>query len=199
MFFPYRFLNLLHRIFFVFFVAPFFKSCGANSIVLRPRAIQGINRIFIGRDVYVSDGCLLAAVPHTGSEECALRIGDGCSIGRNNHLYAISSVVFEPEVLTANNVYVSDNSHSYNDTSRAILKQPVLQLQQVRIGRGSWLGQNVCVIGASIGRGCVIGANSVVLSDIPDYCVAVGSPARVIRQLDPGLGRWVKSSDEREP
>lgn len=43
-----------------------------------------------------------------------------------------------------------------------------------------------------IGKHCIIGANSVVNSDIPDYCVAVGSPARVIKKYDFSLGRWVK-------
>jgi acetyltransferase-like isoleucine patch superfamily enzyme len=63
----------------------------------------------------------------------------------------------------------------------------------VRIGSGAWLGENVCVIGANVGRNSVVGANSVVMSDIPDFCVAVGAPARVIRRFDASLGKWVKT------
>ena len=51
----------------------------------------------------------------------------------------------------------------------------------------------MCIIGASVGRHCVIGANAVVTKDIPDYSVAVGSPARVIKSYDFTTGKWVKS------
>lgn len=51
------------------------------------------------------------------------------------------------------------------------------------IGEGSWIGENVCVCGANIGKHCVIGANSVVTKDIPDYSVAVGCPARIIKKI----------------
>ena len=47
---------------------------------------------------------------------------------------------------------------------------------------GAWLGENVCVIGAKIGKQSIIAANSVV-TDIPDYCIAAGSPARLLSSL----------------
>lgn len=190
MFLPYRFLNQVRRLVFRLTVAPFFGSFGRRSTVLRPSGIEGIANIHVGDRVYVSDGSLLAAVPHTGAGRCELRIGDGCRLGRNNHLYATESVVFEDDVLTANNVYVSDNAHSFEDVDLPVRLQPIRQLAPVRIGRGSWLGQNVCVIGASIGKGCVVGSNSVVLDDVPDYTVVVGAPARPIRRHDPAQRRW---------
>ena len=64
-------------------------------------------------------------------------------------------------------------------------------LRSVSIGDGSWIGENVCILGANIGKHSVIGANSVVLQDIPDYCVAVGSPARVVRKYDFETKKWV--------
>lgn len=60
----------------------------------------------------------------------------------------------------------------------------------MRIGEGSWLGENVCVIGASVGKHCTIGANAVVTKDIPDYSVAVGIPAKVIKQYNFKTQRW---------
>lgn len=190
MFLPYRLLNLAYRLYFKLLISHAFAAFGARSAMLRPHGIEGIRNIHIGRDVYVANGALLAAVPLTGSASCELRLGDGCKIGANNHLYGTRSVVFEDNVLTAGNVYVSDNAHGFRDTTQPILAQSIEQLAPVRIGSGSWLGQNVCVIGASIGKGCVIGANSVVLQDIPDYCVAAGAPARVVRSYDPQSGQW---------
>jgi len=192
MFAPYRLESFLRRLVFRITIAPFFAGFGCGSSILRPRGIEGIGRIVIGNRVYVADAALLAAVPHTGHEDCLLRIGDGCKLGSNNHIYATRSIIFEADVLTANNVYVSDNSHGFQDTRRAIMHQAVEQLRPVRIGQGSWLGQNACVIGASIGKGCVVGANAVVLNDVPDYSVVVGAPARIVRRFDPDSGCWVR-------
>lgn len=94
-------------------------------------------------------------------------------------------------VLTADKVYITDNLHGYRDVNLAILHQPVIQRNFVEIGEGSWLGENVCIIGACVGKHCVIGANSVVTKDIPDYSVAVGSPARVIKQYCFEKQQWI--------
>ena len=56
--------------------------------------------------------------------------------------------------------------------------------QKVSIGVGSYIGINaVIVVNMKIGKHCVIGDNSVVTKDVPDYCVAVGSPAKVIKNI----------------
>ena len=61
----------------------------------------------------------------------------------------------------------------------------------MRIGDGSWIGTGSVVLpGATIGKHCTIGANSVVTGDIPDYSVAVGAPARVIKRYVDGEG-WI--------
>jgi len=99
----------------------------------------------------------------------------------------------EENVLTADRVYISDCSHGYSDVAVPVCKQAVVQKKSVRIGEGSWLGINVCVLGANVGKHCVIGANSVVTKDIPDYCVAAGSPARVIKRFDMVSGLWRKT------
>lgn len=61
------------------------------------------------------------------------------------------------------------------------------------IGDGTWIGTNVVIVGnIHIGKNCVIGANSVVTKDIPDYSVAVGIPAKVIRKYDFEKKEWIK-------
>lgn len=187
----FRARNLLARINFRLFIAPFMRSCGRRSVLIRPAGIEGIKNISLGREVFVGESAILAATGRTGAACPELIVGNSCSLGRNNHIYATRSIVIEDGVLTAGNVYISDNAHAYEDPDTPIKCQPIKQLRNVRIGAGSWLGQNVCVVGASIGRGCVVGANSVVLTDLPDYCVAVGSPARVVRLYDPSLKEWV--------
>ena len=63
-------------------------------------------------------------------------------------------------------------------------------MSEVTIGEDSWIGENVCICGASIGKHCVIGANSVVTKDIPDYCVAAGIPAKVIKKYNFEKNSW---------
>jgi acetyltransferase-like isoleucine patch superfamily enzyme len=78
-------------------------------------------------------------------------------------------------------VYVSDFDHRTDDITRPIKDQGIVK-SRVRVGDDVWLGAKVTVTrGVRIGRGAVVGANAVVTRDVPDYGVAVGVPARVIR------------------
>lgn len=175
------------------FLYPFqFKHFGKKSRIDKPLRIEGKRFIEIEDHVYVQPYTWLACQPLTCCNNPTLKLGEGTVIGNFNHIYATQSIVIENYVLTADKVYISDNLHGYDNPEIPILQQPIRQIGEVRIGEGSWLGENVCVIGASIGKHCTIGANSVVTHDIPDYCVAVGAPARVIKQYNFETKQWEK-------
>lgn len=161
-----------------------FSDFGFHSYADTFLRIQGGKNISIGDNVRINKQCWFAALPLTGSEKARLTIDDGSVIGDFNHIWATKSIKIEKYVLTANHVYISDNLHGYEIIEEPIVKQPVIQLDEVIIGEGSWIGENVCIIGASIGKHCTIGANAVVTKDIPDYCVAVGVPAKVIKRYN---------------
>lgn len=167
-----------------------FGSFGRGTTVVSPIAIEGAQNIYLAEDVFIAAQTCLAAMPHTGAKSCSLMIGKGCQIGRFNHIYATDQITLEEHVLTANGVYISDNQHDYRNHEMPIMLQPILQRKAITIGSGTWLGHNVCVMGASIGRNCAVGANSVVINDIPDYCVVVGAPARIIKRYDGELKIW---------
>jgi len=112
-------------------------------------------------------------------------IGDFC------HIAAVRKVVIADNVLMANRIYISDNVHTFADINQSVIDQPVAFKNEVTIGEGAWLGENVCVIGASVGKNSVVGANSVVTKDIPDFCVAIGTPARVVKKFDFATQKWV--------
>lgn len=175
-----------------------FGGWGRDTLVIAPIAIEGAERIHLGDGVYVAAQTCLAAMPYTGAASCRLEIGDGSRIGRFNHIYATRRVTIGHRVLTANGVYISDNLHGYRDISRAVLDQPIVQTRDVKVGDDSWLGHNACVVGVSIGRHCVIGANAVVTRDIPDYCVAVGAPAAIVRRYDPARADWFATDQTGE-
>lgn len=157
-----------------------FAGFGRKTVLQLPVRLVGESRISIGDGVFIGAGSWLQVLEGARTD-VALVIGDGTSIVGNCVLSAAESVRLGKKVLFARNVYVSDHMHAFDDRSRAVLDQGITRTGPVEIGDGAWLGQNVVVgPGVHIGRGAVIGANSVVLSDVPDYAVAVGAPARIV-------------------
>lgn len=115
----------------------------------------------------------------------AVRIGQGSEIGERCRISIANSLNMGEKVLLSPNVYITDCDHEYRNLEAPVIDQGIVQKgQTVSIGDGSYIGINAVIVGnVKIGKHCVIGANSVVTKDVPDYCVAVGSPARVIKKL----------------
>jgi acetyltransferase-like isoleucine patch superfamily enzyme len=150
---------------------------------MTPLRISGEHRIEIGNRVFIGRNSWLQALPG-GSNKTAISIGSGVSIAGLCVISATHQVVLEDDVLLARNVYISDHIHKYTDTKKPIREQGIGKISPVLIRRGAWIGQNVVICpGVTIGIGSVIGANSVVNSSIPDYCMAVGSPARIVKSF----------------
>lgn len=175
-----------------------FASFGTKSYISNPLRIDGAINITIGKNVYVNYKTWLAALPFTREKKCSLVIEDHCIIGAFNHIFCTGSIIIEKGVLTAQRVYISDNLHDYKDIHVYIRDQPILQNRTVVVGEGSWLGENVCILGCKIGKHCTIGSNSVVTKDIPDYCVAVGIPAKIIKRYDFSTQSWRKTNPQGE-
>lgn len=114
-----------------------------------------------------------------------VRIGKGSEIGERCRISIANSLDIGENVLLSPNVYITDCDHEYRNVNIPVIDQGIVQRgQKVSIGGGSYIGINAVIVGnVKIGKHCVIGANSVVTKDVPDYCVAVGSPARVIKKM----------------
>ena len=166
-----------------------YRKLELKAFVEKPLGVEGRQYISICKSVIIRRQAWLLAIK-IGDTDPELTFGEGCSIGYFNHIAAVRSVVLGKNVLTANGVYISDNLHTFEDIHVPIMHQPVRFKAVVAIGDGAWIGENACIIGAKIGRNCVIGANSVVLQDVPDYCVAAGAPARVIKRYNEKSGKW---------
>ena len=170
----------------------FYKKLGVFSYVNNPLKIKGRKNIVIGPRVYVGYKSWIECNPLSKNSQAILEIGHGSSIGNFNHIYCISKIKIGKKVLTTDKVYISDCSHNFSSIYKPIIHQGVKQLNSVEIGDGSWIGESVSIIGSSIGKNSVIGANSVVVNDIPDYCVAVGSPAKIVKKFNLKSNKWVK-------
>ncbi|WP_445946113.1 acyltransferase [Shewanella sp.] len=134
----------------------------------------------------------MLCLPTTETPNPCLSVGQGTVIGRFAHIVSIDNVAIGKRVLIADGVYISDNLHSFEDVDKSVIDQPVVSAGNVNIGDNVWIGEGVSIVGASIGKNSVVGANSVVTHDIPEYSVAVGSPARVIKQYNFETKRWEK-------
>jgi acetyltransferase-like isoleucine patch superfamily enzyme len=165
---------------------------GRNSIIVPPMRFHNLRKIQIGNNVLVQSYCWLQVVDEGNRGNYPhIVIGDNAKIGMNATITAAENIVIEEYVLLGRNVYIGDHGHEYADITRPIVEQNIRKITPVRIGAESWIGQNAVILpGARIGRHCVIGANAVVNSVVPDYSVAAGAPAKIIRQYDPARSRW---------
>ena len=169
-----------------------FRKLGEKSTLCMPISINGAKFMTIESGVYIkSNSWLLAIDNQENSNIDKLTIGAKTYIGRNAHIVALKGVHISKNVLISDNVYLADNYHHFENGNTPYKNQGVGFKKEVLVGEGSWLGENVCVISAQIGKQCIIGANSVVTKDIPDYSMAVGSPAKVIKKFDQTTNSWV--------
>jgi acetyltransferase-like isoleucine patch superfamily enzyme len=180
----YRSSHRLRQKCFSLLIAGAFAEFGRKSSIMYPVRLTGESRIAIGDKVTIGSGSWLQTLPDGDNRAVAISIGAGTSIAGTCVISAVRSVVLEENVLLARNVYISDHIHRYTDTDRPIVAQGLDKIRAVRIKGGAWLGQNVVVCpGVTIGLGAVVGANSVVNDDVPDFAVAVGSPAKVVKSV----------------
>lgn len=164
-----------------------FAHLGSSVFEWKALHLAGERFMTIGNGNIFEPGLQLT-VRQTGSTLPTLTIGNGCLFRHGCHITAANSITIGDNLLTGTNVIITDNSHGTTDT--AILQQPprqrsIVSKGPVVIGNNVWLGNNVCVLpGVTIGDGAVVGANSVVTHDLPAYSIAVGIPAKNVRQID---------------
>lgn len=148
----------------------------------------------IGQHVALSAGMTPGQICVTNP---VVRIGDRCLIGRGSGIVGHFSIDIGNDVWTGHHVYITDQNHAYEQLDIPISQQTQPE-RAVVVGDGSWLGYGTVILpGARIGKHVAIGANSVVTGEIPDYSVAVGAPAKVIRRYVPGDG-WSPAHEFRQ-
>lgn len=138
-------------------------------------ARRGYGRLILGRWIHLGVDTALRC--HEGT----LSLGDKGVLARDISINCYLDVEIGDSALIADNVYISDFDHKFADLETPIKDQGIAK-SRVRIERNVWLGAKVTVTrGVTIGEGAVVGANAVVTHDLPAYSVAVGLPARVIK------------------
>jgi acetyltransferase-like isoleucine patch superfamily enzyme len=152
--------------------------------------LSNVQNIFIGDDVMINHHAFLLTRRMESGKSPRLVIDSGAVLGHFSHITCVDSVHIGKKVLIADKVHISDNSHVFADPNIPIMDQSFFSKSGVSIGDGTWIGENASIQSCRIGKHCVVGSNSVVIRDIPDYTVVAGAPARVLRRLDPETGLW---------
>jgi lipopolysaccharide O-acetyltransferase len=162
-------------------------------LIRRPFYIRGAKRISFGRGFTSGPGLRVDAL----GEAANITFGEDVQVNNNVHIAAVENVTIGNRVLIASGVFIADHNHgSYSGPRQSDPTIPPAQrplsAASVVIGDDTWLGEHVCVLpGVRVGKGVVVGAGAVVTGDLPDYVIAVGSPARVIRRFDFASRCWV--------
>ncbi len=179
-------------LFFRIFTAFLFSKFGRSVRIIYPLRIIGAKYISLHSNTTIQYGAFIAAIK-SGDDMPNLEIKSGTLIGNHSHIVCTKEVLINQNVLIADKVYISDNLHGYKHLNTPIHSQEIVQIATVEIGENSWIGENVCIIGAKIGRHCIVGANSIVTKDISDYTVVVGSPAIPIKKYCSLTNEWRKT------
>lgn len=175
--------------------------CPRARLIRFPFDLRGKKYIDLGVGLTTGVGCRIEAFPQNRQKEKRIVFGHSVQINDYVHISAMDKVVIGNNVLMASHIYISDNSHGTykgiaDDTSPLI--PPIKRFYStaaVYIGDNVWIGEGVFVApGVTIGKGCVIGAHSFVNKNIPDYCIAAGSPARIIKRYNFNTQRWEKQA-----
>lgn len=171
------------------------SSIPSSKVKIDPTCdIRGIERMKFGKNVVIQKDCWLNIAFQNPAEGPMIAIDEGTNIGRRCTLSAANRIFIGKYVLIAPNVFIADTHHEYQKLGIPIMHQGITtHTDEVTIGDETWIGINAVIMGnVAVGKHCVIGANSVVIKDIPDYSVAVGNPAKVVKMLDVNTVQWVK-------
>lgn len=158
-----------------------FAQFGSNTYIQNGGLIASPEQVSVGNNVSIhAPYSLTSAITSDGVPlgVPVIYIGDGCQISGRVQIIPRNKVILEPNVLIHSNVRIEGD---------------------VTFGEGSWIGANCQLSGnIRIGAGSVVKANSIVLDNVPDYCVVSGNPAAVVQIYEPSSSSWVDVSDNEQ-
>lgn len=175
------------------------KFVFSNARIIRfPFRVRGKKFISIEKGFTTGYNCRLDAFSFNLKNTILISIGENVQLNDSVHIGAIKKVIIKENVLIASHVFITDHNHGnyrgvYCDSPLSIPSDRELVSSPVIIEKNVWIGEYVSILpGVTIGEGSIIGTMSVVSKDIPPYSIAVGSPARVIKNFDFQKNEWVR-------
>lgn len=170
------------------------KKCGWKIVLSRNVDFRGAEHISIGNFIFFDNNVTLHAETIRGYKNSPkIILHNNIGLSKDTIVIAVHKIEIEDDVMIGPGSVLVDFDHSYLDPTTPIRLQPKKNVKPILVKKGAWLGSNVAVCsGVTIGKNSVIGANSVVITNIPDYCVAIGSPAKIVKKYNRTKKKWVK-------
>ncbi len=184
----------IKRKIYPFFFKRKWGKCGRNSCIIKPLLISGKKSIIIGNNVLIREDARIETIFRWKNESFSpkLIIEDDTCIEERVHIVCANRVIIGKGSTLSCDIMISDNEHGSVDINRSVLEQKLI-VDEVIIGENCFIGAGAKILsGVHIGKHCVVGANSVVTKDIPDYSIAVGVPAKVIKNYSFEKKQWIK-------
>ncbi|MBR4326883.1 MAG: acyltransferase [Bacteroidales bacterium] len=192
--YPYKLhqkLTTAKNLLYTLWIKNFLGSVGEHSIIqMGCRFLGGgYNRITIGYNTKILKNSIIECITQYYDQlfsHSSLKIGNNCTIGEYNHITACKKIVIGNGFLSGRFVIITDNNHGGLNKKEARIEPAKREIttEEVIIGDNVWLGDKVSILaGVHIGNNVIVGANAVVTKDIPDNCLAVGVPAKVVKKI----------------
>ena len=176
------------RLFYYKFII--IKYLFKGTIIRKPLNIHLAKYLTIEKDVAIDSFCRLECYKVDGEKKPKLEICEKTRIGFNFTALCASYLHIGKNVLIASHVFISTENHGSNPELGDYNKQK-LETKDIFIDDFCWIGEKVCILpGVTIGKHSIIGANSVVTKSIPEYSIAVGNPAKVIKKYNFEKHAW---------
>lgn len=164
-----------------------FAAVGSNTAAMFPCFLTGTEFIKIGSGFRAKPNLRLEAFWEDHKEAPPyICIGNGVCLNYDVHIGAVRGIVIGDDVLVGSHVLITD--HNHGDSTMEMLRmkpleRPHITKGEVTIGNSVWIGENAAILaGSRIGNNCIVGADTVVNGEVPDFCIAVGNPMRIIRR-----------------
>ncbi len=172
-------------------------SVGKGCFIIKP-IILTPEFISLGDKVSFRHHARIEAISSFSSESFTpnIIIESGVTFQQRCHITAASRLVIGKGTIASFDVMITDIDHEYEDVSLPISQQK-LAIKPTYIGESCFLGGGVKIqAGTTLGRHCIVGSNSVVRGQFPDYCVIVGAPARIVKRYNENTSQWEKTDNK---
>lgn len=165
-----------------------FSEFGFGSVVIKPLRIANPDRIQIKSNVHIGDGSIISCY-----KKGSVSIGSNVWATRSLNLWAGENIIIDDDVLIGSYCLITDMIHGIDAEAEERYQLQDFTSKPVHIESGCWIGDKASILpGVRIGKKSIIGANSVVTKDIPAYSMAVGNPAKVVKQWSFETHQWEK-------
>jgi len=185
------------------FYRTLFKNIGKGVILGKGLTIRHASKISLGNNVVIDDYCVLDAKGEKKNNEIIIsdnvivsrntilsckggkiEIGKNTNIGANCLIHSENSVKLGKNILIAAFCYlVGGGNYGFTRKDIPVISQPSLSSDGIVIKDNVWLGARVTVLdGVTVGRDTIVGASALVTKNLPEFVIAVGAPAHVLKK-----------------